>query len=80
MRAKVKIGRYYLMRNGEPCGPIEWWNPFIVIAPMTRAADPGGPSHHTFGTYGTSTWQEQFELVDELVPKHGKRKRRVAKQ
>jgi hypothetical protein len=56
------------MRNGEVCGPIEEWNPILVIAPLTPEGEtlPGHPPRHTFDMGGESTWQEQFDLVKRL--------------
>lgn len=62
---RPKVGAHYRMRNGEICGPIERWNPILVIAPMTPrgAQKAGGPPHHTFDMAGESTWDSQFDLI-----------------
>ena len=63
-----EIGSYYRMRNGEICGPIDTWNPILVIAPITPKGEEiaGHPPYHAFDMMGESTWKPEFDLVEKM--------------
>lgn len=66
---RPEVGKYYLMRNGEVCGPIVKWNPVLYVAPLTATglSMPNHPSQYTFMANGESTWQTQFDLREEYA-------------
>ena len=67
---RLQENRYYLLRDGTPIGPTERWNPILMVAPLAyKHATGDAPPHYTWDMAGCSTWRDDLDIVDELLPR-----------